>query len=278
MAIGISVHVGVNETAPEFGMTSLGGCVHDAEAMREVALAHNFDARPVLRNDTATLANVKQEIVAAANRLNKDKNGVFLFTFAGHGSKTGISPTLGEDDGQDETILLSDAIVIDDYIRRVLWSKFDAGVRVLAIADCCHGGSALFAINLRTLLDSVGSFFGSVARTVTGAFSARPVRRKPRIREFTDDDARRINNTNLGQTNSAIIRAELASEGKEPQATLLTLAGCNDFEDAQDGDDHGAFTKAMLEVLCDQAPPPDIGQIMPRILAISARLPTTTNL
>jgi hypothetical protein len=258
MATGISVHVGVNRAKPSFQMPHLKGCVKDAEAMRRIAIAHNFEAQPVLADENATFQAVKNAI-EAANTPRLKKGDIFLFTFSGHGS---TAPTaINEDDGQDETILLHDCVLIDNYFRRNLWSQFDEGVRILGVADCCHGGTSLLAFFLGNVKASVKSFF---TRTRTGN-SASHEDLNPEFKVLTREDQNRIRKVSPDIHEN--IDKEISSTGKDVRATILTLASCGDFEKALDGEDNGAFTKAMLEVLCDQAPPPNVAEIVTRIRA-----------
>jgi hypothetical protein len=278
MAKGISVHVGVNKPDPSFQMAELRGCANDAMAMQGIAVAHGFESLTVLTNESATFEAVKVAIKEAAGRLHKDD--IFLFTFSGHGSTQALLPTVNvpdEPDHQDETILLFDCILIDNYLRRVLWSKFDAGVRILGVADCCHAGSVLFAFNFTEAFATGATSAGLVAEVVTAGFVAANLSSvmhaddvgmgaagsSPRLREFTGADRNRIIASSPDIHD--VISNELLSEGKEPRATILTLAACRDDEKAIDGDDNGVFTKAMLEVLASENPPNNYDELMSRI-------------
>jgi hypothetical protein len=261
-------------------MAELRGCAKDAMAMRDIAIAHGFEPLPVLINQDAKFNAVKAAIIEAAGRLHE--GGIFLFTFSGHGSTQALLPTANvpdEPDHQDETILLFDCILIDNYLRRVLWSKFDQGVRILGVADCCHAGSALFAFNFtEAFATGVISSSGLVAEVVTAGFAANlssvmqaddvemgAAGPSLRLREFTGDDRNRIIATSPDIHD--VISNELLSEGKEPQASILTLAACRDNEKAIDGDDNGVFTKAMLEVLASENPPNNYDELMTRVTA-----------
>jgi len=269
MAIGISIHVGVNKPDPSFQMTPLNACVNDAVEMEKIASDHNFKTQ-LFTDDQAKFEPLQKAILEAAGKL---KSGdIFLFTFSGHGS--GILRKDNEDDGQDEAILLHNCILVDNYISRNLWSRFDEGVRILGVADCCHGGSTLLSILFHKVVDSVTSFFGSAIKI----FAASPVRLEPQLKELTRDDQRRIRNASKALNEQ--IEAELATEGRDPKATILTLAACNDFEkafDGVDGNDNGAFTKAMLEVLGRRKPDPNAPLLPPinydeLMIGISANL------
>lgn len=69
-----------------------------------------------------------------------------LFHYSGHGGR--IEDTSGdESDGFDETILPVDHArsghIVDDELNAVLVKPLCPGVRLTAIFDCCHSGSAL---------------------------------------------------------------------------------------------------------------------------------------
>lgn len=249
MAIGMSIHVGINKADSKFNMTPLNACVHDAVEMEKIAKDHKFTTR-LFTDDQAKFDPLKQAILEAAQKL---KSGdIFLFTFSGHGS--GVLRDDDVDNGQDEAILLHDCILIDDYISRILWSKFEEGVRILGVADCCHGGSVFLSLLFQRLRDAVTSGVGSAIRM----FSGSPVRLQPQKKDLTSGDRSRIREAS--KSLSEEIDDELAKDGKDPKATILTLSACNDSEkalDGVDGNDNGAFTKAMLEVLGRLKPDPN---------------------
>ena len=69
-----------------------------------------------------------------------------LFHFSGHGGFQ--ADTNGdESDGNDETILPVDharaGVIVDDELNALLVQQLAPGVRLTAIFDCCHSGSAL---------------------------------------------------------------------------------------------------------------------------------------
>lgn len=270
MAKGISVHVGVNQAQPSFGVATLQGCVNDANAMFQIATDNGFEATPPFLNTEATLANVEAAILDAANRL--DAGDIFLFTFAGHGSVTPTTFSSEELDSQDETILLHDCILIDNYLRRNLWSQFKQDVRILGIADSCHSGTVLTSIppdDTPADLIPMAVGGGGVAGVSVGkaTVSRRDpgltdpplvVQRIPAIgkcdRAFSLADRERILEA------SPDIHKDMINRRKPLgplNAKLLTLGACKDLELARDGADHGVFTRALLDVWNNGAFVPD---------------------
>ncbi|KMU72668.1 metacaspase [Coccidioides immitis RMSCC 3703] len=90
----------------------------------------------------------KANILRAMHWLVKDArpNDSLFFHYSGHGGQT---PDLDgdEDDGYDEVIYPVDfrnaGHIVDDEMHRIMVRPLPAGVRLTAIFDSCHSGSAL---------------------------------------------------------------------------------------------------------------------------------------
>lgn len=263
MATGLSLHVGINQTDPAFGMDVLHGCVKDAEAMFEIASANGFWTMKLL-DEQATFDNVANTILWAASVLND--GDIFLFTFAGHGSTRSNETVDPSEDGlEDQTILLRDCVLVDNFMRRNLWTQFKAGVRVLGIADSCHSGSVLTAISLSGNLDNpvlanANVNLGAPA-TVGGGGVAVAVENRPEdeafvnlpsvivgkgVRGFSGRQRRAIET--LRPEIHQRIRDSLLPADTPLNAKVLSLAACQDNEDARDGPNHGVFTQALLDI------------------------------
>ena len=165
MAKGISLHVGIDEASHAFpNAPVLKGCKNDARAMRDIAALRGFSQSELLLDGKAKYDSVKNAISAAAAALVA--GDIFLFTFAGHGS--GV-PDIDRDepDGQDETILLFDYMLIDDVLGRELWPLFKRDVRILVVSDSCHSGTFLVASAATRVRKSERLSLGSLERSVT---------------------------------------------------------------------------------------------------------------
>ena len=141
MARGISLHVGINKPSSAFpNVTTLRGCENDALAMEQIAEAKGFQTRDLLLGSDATYARVTTKILSAAAQL--EDGDIFFFTFAGHGFQVvDVGSGQDEPDFLDEVLLLFDVELLDDVLRKNMWPRFKAGVRVLMVADSCHSGS-----------------------------------------------------------------------------------------------------------------------------------------
>ena len=252
MARGISIHVGLNEVDPSAfpGATPLRGCRNDAIAMCDLAKSQGFEAQLILDKE-ATFKKVVSAVGKAAEDL-KDQGDIFLFTFAGHGSQEGDADAdEPAPDFKDETILLHDFMLIDDYLNRVLLPMFKPGVRVLGVSDSCHSGSLFVAPSEaivgvqpdeRLLVRDVGLELTKckqvvgIGRILGGRRTILRATRRDHFvgsKSFYED-----------------LRKDIPSRENAPpvKASVILLAACSDVQDALDGEPHGAFTQALLDV------------------------------
>ena len=282
----ISIHVGINKVSKSLfpNAVELLGPENDADEMSRIAKANGFEVRELFKGLNATFKNVEDAILKVAAELKNDGD-IFLFTFAGHGSRQADEENEEneEEDLFDETILLFDRILVDDYLRSALWSEFKPGVRIIGVADCCHSGTSFLsdpmmpAAHAPTLFPQPGYVKTMKAKPVLSAagsssFAVGPGRTKrsgrnrvleepvisrplsgrlaakPRFREITDQEREEHLQANPELYND--IEAKLAASQNKPiQASLLTLAACLDGETTPDGDEHGLFTQSLINVL-----------------------------
>ncbi|KAL4808493.1 caspase domain-containing protein [Aspergillus unguis] len=131
----------------------LRGCINDVKNM-STYLNQNFG---YAREDMVLLTDdqqnpmsqpTKANILRAMHWLVKDArpNDSLFFHYSGHGGQT---PDLDgdEDDGYDEVIYPVDfrvaGHIVDDEMHRIMVNSLQPGVRLTAIFDSCHSGSAL---------------------------------------------------------------------------------------------------------------------------------------
>lgn len=131
----------------------LRGCINDVKNM-STYLNQNFG---YAREDMVLLTDdqqnpmsqpTKANILRAMHWLVKDAqpNDSLFFHYSGHGGQT---PDLDgdEDDGYDEVIYPVDfrvaGHIVDDEMHRIMVKPLRPGVRLTAIFDSCHSGSAL---------------------------------------------------------------------------------------------------------------------------------------
>ena len=296
MPRGVSLHVGINRVSVEaFSARGLVGCEHDAVAMSNIALSQGFRPEDVrlLLGPAATFDNVKSAILEAAAGPNRLVSGdIFLFTFAGHGSRI-PNPELeesliNEQDGHDESIVLFDRLMLDDYLNRVLWPRFAEGVRIVGVADSCHSATALFAVSDVdiTVTEHTAITISNASGGVTRLASARTVkrlsrngaRRRPQHRRSeapadhsTEEEvvtvggledraiSRTVREAHRSAFKSFYEDLDVPSPAAAPPigASLLLMAACEDGATTKDGllhtDGllHGGFTRALLQVWND---------------------------
>ncbi|KAF1737093.1 Metacaspase-1B [Beauveria bassiana] len=131
----------------------LRGCINDVRNMTSY-LAEHFGYR---REDMVILTDdqqnpmsqpTKQNILRAMHWLVKDArpNDSLFFHYSGHGGQTKDLDG-DEPDGYDEVIYPVDfrqhGHITDDEMHRIMVSPLCGGVRLTAIFDSCHSGTAL---------------------------------------------------------------------------------------------------------------------------------------
>ncbi|KAJ5677685.1 Metacaspase-1 [Penicillium maclennaniae] len=131
----------------------LRGCINDVKNM-STYLNQNFgyarEDMVILTDDQQNPMSqpTKANILRAMHWLVKDAqpNDSLFFHYSGHGGQT---PDLDgdEDDGYDEVIYPVDfrvaGHIVDDEMHRIMVQSLRPGVRLTAIFDSCHSGSAL---------------------------------------------------------------------------------------------------------------------------------------
>lgn len=131
----------------------LRGCINDVKNMSSY-LNENFGYR---REDMVILTDdqqnpmsqpTKQNILRAMHWLVKDAqpNDALFFHYSGHGGQTKDLDG-DEEDGYDEVIYPVDfrqvGHIVDDEMHRIMVMPLKPGVRLTAIFDSCHSGTAL---------------------------------------------------------------------------------------------------------------------------------------
>ncbi|KAF1839625.1 hypothetical protein BDW02DRAFT_486395 [Decorospora gaudefroyi] len=131
----------------------LRGCINDVKNM-STYLNEFFGYK---REDMVTLTDdqqnpmsqpTKANILRAMHWLVKDArpNDSLFFHYSGHGGQTKDYDG-DEDDGYDEVIYPVDfrtaGYIVDDEMHRIMVAPLQPGVRLTAIFDSCHSGSAL---------------------------------------------------------------------------------------------------------------------------------------
>lgn len=131
----------------------LRGCINDVKNM-STYLNQNFgyarEDMVILTDDQQNPMSqpTKANILRAMHWLVKDArpNDSLFFHYSGHGGQT---PDLDgdEEDGYDEVIYPVDfrtqGHIVDDEMHRIMVKSLAPGVRLTAIFDSCHSGSAL---------------------------------------------------------------------------------------------------------------------------------------
>lgn len=247
MPAGLSIHVGLNKVDPDAydGWDgALVACENDAHDMARIARAAGFSDTVLLTAD-CTVDNVTAALRQAAAKLAPDD--ILLFTYSGHGGQMpDVTGPDDEADELDETLVLYDRQFLDDELHQE-FRGFADGVRIFALLDCCHSGSAI---------ELPG------APQPEAGVRLMPVPKQQEIferdREFYEGLQRSL-------------RQE-APDGEAAGPPAILISACQDNQVASDGPVNGAFTEALLGVWDEGA---FRGGYRPFHRAIQSRLPAT---
>lgn len=283
MAIGLSIHIGLNEIdARHYGSPcTLRGCEGDAHAMRKLAADAGFEPIAMMLGPAAKAQAVLDAIRGAAPRIGGD--GMLLVTYSGHGGQVrDVSGDEGGEGSWDETWCLHDRELVDDELKDC-WPDFARGARVLVVSDSCFSGDMIrIADPARAPRepDAPGGL-GEPPRPLAGRrqlvlWNAKPVGEgaihgaddaleppgggvpvlrqasvtrggRPAMRALSSRRARKVYNRHYRMYDQ--IQLEVAARPQRPiEAQVLLLAAAQDIEPAQDGDENGAYTAALLQV------------------------------
>ncbi|HET7461223.1 MAG TPA: caspase family protein [Longimicrobium sp.] len=278
MAIGLSIHIGLNHVSEgHYGhIPVLRGCEGDAHAMRKLAVDAGFEPIAMLLGPDATAEAVLDAIRGAAPRIGGD--GMLLLTYSGHGGRVrdlGIAdrdrdPDAG--DGWDETWCTHDRELIDDELNDC-WPDFARGARILVVSDSCFSGD-MIRLGEGPARNEAGVPHGQRKRRTL--LNAMPLEERPDERETSVPDcsdgttsvlrqavvtrgggsapralngrlSRRVYNRNYTLYDQ--IQLDVHARPKRPiEAEVLLLAAAQDNEPALDGAVYGAFTEELLRV------------------------------
>ncbi|WP_405533285.1 caspase family protein [Streptomyces avidinii] len=237
MPTGLSLHVGLNKVDPaayDGWDGTLLACENDARDMAAVGRAAGFEDTVVLTGD-GTVENITGELRAAAARLKA--GDILLFTYSGHGGQ--MPNTTGSDaepDRQDETLVFFDRQFLDDELYRE-FQRFEEGVRIVALLDCCHSGSAIESVHELLTPEAMQSHFQtSDPGGLEAASRMMPLYRQQQA--FERDRA----------LYEGLQREFRNGNGGRPTPGAVLIAACQDNQVASDGDVNGLFTAQLLKV------------------------------
>ncbi|CAM5652247.1 caspase family protein [Streptomyces avidinii] len=237
MPTGLSLHIGLNKVDPaayDGWDGTLLACENDARDMAAVGRAAGFEDTLVLTGD-GTVENITGELRAAAARLKA--GDILLFTYSGHGGQ--MPNTTGSDvepDRQDETLVFFDRQFLDDELYRE-FRRFEEGVRIVALLDCCHSGSAIESVHELLTPEAMRSHFQTSDPDGLEAAS----RMMPLFRQQQAFEQHR-------DLYEGLQRELREGNGGGPTPGAVLIAACQDNQVASDGDVNGLFTAQLLKV------------------------------
>ncbi|UBV44109.1 caspase family protein (plasmid) [Deinococcus taeanensis] len=228
MPRGVSLHIGLNRVDPSaYGGWdgALSGCHNDASAMKGIADQAGYTST-LLRDGEATADLVTEQIGLAATQLQG--GDTFFLTYSGHGGQ--VPDANGDEaDGQDETWVLYDRMMIDDELN-ALWSQFAADVRIVILSDSCHSGTVARMVQAQAVKLAMGF------KEVNSRF------------RFAPQDATRASYERHRGLYRSLQWLAGRRDLRDCSASILLISGCQDNQLSMDGSVNGLFTEQLLKV------------------------------
>jgi hypothetical protein len=227
----------------------LRGCINDVKNMSRFLhdrFNYKWDDMVILTDDQQHPKSqpTKQNILTAMHWLVRDAqpNDSLFFHYSGHGGQTKDLDG-DEGDGYDETIYPMDfryaGHIVDDEMHRIMVQTLKPGVRLTAIFDSCHSGSAL---DLPYLYSTTGKQKEpNLAKEAgMGLFSA--------LQAYSRGDISSVTSSALGiakRITAGKSADEKAMRTKTSPADVIQWSGSKDNQTSADATEGGQATGAM---------------------------------
>jgi hypothetical protein len=283
MAHGLSIHVGLNRVDPgQYNGWSgeLSGCINDARDMEKIARSRGFKPQ-VLVDEDATAEALLNALTEAARTLVP--GDTLMLTYSGHG---GLIPDASSTDpNRKDTHVwaLYNRMLLSQEIA-ALWPQFQTGVRIIAVADSCHSGSAVREVlfkmlaamrnapkaDARAAVDSIRAHYPAGDATKFRAIPSEIALGTYRAHQAVYD--RLARKTNTQGLDSIHMMARDFVPGASGGSVIL-MAACQDNQEAADGTANGKFTEQLKNVWADGS---FEGGYAKFVAAIAAQMTTQT--
>ena len=154
--------IGISDYAGE--SADLDGIERDIEKMKNLFESWGFEVTTLYDRESM---NILQHLDKYATNL--DSNDYFTFYYSGHGSHT-PDKNKDENDGEDETLVLSDGRDNTHLIDDILYAKFNAiKAKKIIFFDSCHSGTVFRKLNGKSQAKTISP--NEVKKTLSKALS-----------------------------------------------------------------------------------------------------------
>jgi len=243
---GYSIHIGVNKVdTKHYGkLTELNAACNDAQDMAKLAKdIYGYQVVDLLLNENATSNRLKRAFNKVIQKITK--NDILLITYSGHGSQIGpLVPGLYQDEFTDQTWCLYDRQWIDDE-SVLIFSQLPKGTRVLLISDSCHSGTVAKSLTTSGFQNDGSQFIPELGQSLNDYLKNNNLRSK----KLTKTNSSFVVKENLKFYTSLFKNLPQTIQAYEVEASILSLAACQDHQVAYDGMINGVFTSNLKHVL-----------------------------
>ncbi|KAK9451933.1 caspase domain-containing protein [Limtongia smithiae] len=240
--------VGINYIGQK---SALRGCINDVHNVSTFLMerySYKSEDMVILTDDQQNQRSIptRANIISAMQWLVKDAqpNDTLFFHYSGHGGQT-KDLNGDEEDGYDEVIYPVDfqtaGHLVDDDMHSIMVTPLQAGVRLTAIFDSCHSGTAL---DLPYVYSTQGVIKEpNLAKEAgQGLLSAINMYSKGDVSGAMSSIQNIIKQAASGTNSSA---QEMTRRTKTSPADVILFSGCKDSQTSADANEGGQATGAM---------------------------------
>ncbi|CDH54137.1 metacaspase [Lichtheimia corymbifera JMRC:FSU:9682] len=242
--------IGINYIGTE---NELNGCINDVHNIKDFLITlYGFKEEDmVILTDDQTdpkMTPTRSNIIAAMKWLVDDaqQNDSFFFHFSGHGGSV-VDVSGDETDGFDETIYPIDhdqyegtsGQILDDDMHELMVAPLPAGVRLTAIFDSCHSGTALdlpYVYSTKGVIKDDNLFKAATKGLVSAGLAYAQGDREGAMESIRD----------LGhQLITTRFKEASNRQSYSSPADVVMFSGCKDDQTSADAQEAGRATGAM---------------------------------
>jgi len=250
-----AVIIGINYIGHKQGQ--LKGCIPDANNVENFLKSRGFPPQNIrkLTDDNPNALPTKANLMAAMQWLvaGAAPGDSLFFHFSGHGGQEKDRKGL-EEDGMNETIIPLDyqqnGMIIDDVLHDTLVRPLPAGVRLTAIFDSCHSGTAL---DLPYIYRAEESEYKNAHKDEKNSGFFNRHKKKIKIKSVLSGGV-----TGIGSVVASVAGGELVHQGKKharreimehmntSKAMVMMIAGCRDEQTSADTNAFGTGSTGAM--------------------------------
>ncbi len=243
----------------------LNGCINDVINIKKLLIEkYDFSEEniTILTDKTKhkpTKKNIKKYMKKFTS--NAESGDILFFQYSGHGSQREDS-SYSETDNFDETLVPLDHEkndnIVDDDVRRWLVDRLPDNVKLVALLDCCHSGSALdlpFNYRVEMLEDdySYNSYYYDYSYYSSNSSNSSSSNSNSSNSSSSGSNSSNSSSSNSSNSDNKLKINEIHFDSDKTSANVIMISGCRDNQTSTDAcindEYNGALTYYFRKII-----------------------------